>query len=124
MIFQSLQFWVLLAGLLAFVARFFFPAFPLDEAQILAAALFLLGLLGVTPSVQRAFSNRSVTGLDLFHSKAFWTLLAGLVSFVIHYFAPEFPLDQAALLGIIIFVLGQFGIIPELWERGFWEDRG
>ncbi len=40
MISQSLTFWTLLVGLVAFVLRWYFPAFPLDETTILALVLF------------------------------------------------------------------------------------
>lgn len=51
-------------------------------------------------------------------SKVFWTLVAGLLAFVIKQFAPQFPLDEAQILGIIVFVLGMFNIQPELKARG------
>jgi len=107
---NSLQFWTLVAGLVAFVAKFFYPNFPVDETQILAALLFLLGLIGVVPQLR----TRAVTGYNLLTSKAFWTLVAGLVSFVVHYYFPTFPLDQAVLLSVIFFVLSAFGVNPEL----------
>lgn len=115
---NSLQFWTLVAGLLAFVARFFYPDFPMDESQILAAVLFVLGLIGITPQVKASLTVKSVTFGDLLKSKAFWTLVSGLVAFVVHYYAPDFPLDQAAVLALIVFVLNAVGINPELRNRG------
>lgn len=114
MIYQSLTFWTLIAGLAAFVARFFFPAFPLDETQILAFILFALGLIGVVPQLR----TRGALTSDIVHSLAFWQLIAGLVTFVLHFYAPNFPFDQVALLGVILFVLGLFGVVPELCVRG------
>lgn len=111
---NTLQFWVLVAGLVAFVAKFFYPAFPFDEQQILAALLFLLGLIGVVPQARL----KAVGFNDLLHSIAFWTMLVGLAEFVIHYYLPDFPLNQANLLAIVVFVLQQFGINPELRQRG------
>ena len=114
---NSLQFWTLVAGVAAFVVRFFYPNFPMDEAQILAAVLFVLGLIGITPQL----TARKVLGLtvgDLLKSKAFWTLVAGLVAFVVHYYAPDFPLDEAAVLALIVFVLNAVGINPELRKNG------
>jgi len=113
----SLQFWTLIAGLVAFVARFFFPNFPFDETQILAAVIFLLGLIGVTPQILAPKAMRVGFG-DLLKSKAFWTLVAGIAGFVIHFYAPEFPFDQAAILALIVFVLDAIGINPELQRRG------
>jgi di/tricarboxylate transporter len=52
------------------------------------------------------------------NSLPFWQLLAGLAAFVIHFFAPTFPFDQIAILAFILFVLGYFGIHPELRARG------
>ena len=67
-IFKSLTFWTLVAGLLAFVAKFFLPTFPLDAVQILAAVLFLLGLFGVTP----AFRAQGAMTAGIASSLAFW----------------------------------------------------
>jgi len=114
---NSLQFWTLIAGLAAFVASFFFPNFPFDEAQILAAVLFVLGLIGVTPQVLGPKAMRVTFG-DLLKSKAFWTLIAGVAAFILHYYAPDFPMDQAAILALIVFVLNAVGINPELRHRG------
>ena len=114
MIFQSLTFWTLVVGLLAFVARWFFPAFPLDEATILSAVLFVLGLIGVYPQ----FRAQGAMTAGIVHSLAFWQLIAGLVTFIIHFFAPSFPFDQFVILAFFLFVLGYFNIHPELRIRG------
>ena len=108
-IFNSLTFWTLVAGLLAFVARYFYPAFPLDYQSILSIVLFLLGLIGVVPQLRM----RGAFTSDIVHSLAFWQLVAGFLAFVIHFFAPSFPFDQTILLGFILFLLGWFGITPE-----------
>jgi NADH:ubiquinone oxidoreductase subunit K len=122
MIFKSLTFWTLVAGLLAFVAKFLFPTFPLDAAGILAAILFVLGLIGVVPAVR---ANRasvamgaSADWVGLVNSLAFWQLVAGILYFVVKFFAPNFPMDQGAILAVIVFVLGFFGVTPELRVRG------
>jgi hypothetical protein len=52
MIFQSKIFWTLVAGLIAFVAKFFYPAFPLDEVQILALVVFVLNSFGINPELR------------------------------------------------------------------------
>lgn len=113
MIFNSLTFWTLVAGLLAFVAKFFYPAFPLDNQGILDVLLFLLGLVNIVPTARLM----GATFGDLLKSLSFWTMLAGLVAFVLHFFFPAFPLDEAGVLGVIIFLLGLFQIKPELKMR-------
>jgi uncharacterized membrane protein YqjE len=117
MIFKSLTFWTLVAGLLAFVATFFFPNFPLDAAGILALVLFLLGLIGVVPTF-RAMGVRGAVAGGIVNSLAFWQLVAGLLFFVVRFLAPDFPLDQGVILGVILFILGWFGVKPELRARG------
>lgn len=114
MISKSLTFWSLVAGLLAFILRWYFPAFPFDAVTILAAILFVLGLIGVVPQLR---AQGALTA-PIVNSLAFWQLVAGLVVFVLHFFAPSFPFDQLAVLAFLLFVLGFFGIHPELRARG------
>lgn len=110
---NQLQFWTLLVGVVAFVLRYFLPGFPLDETQILAVVLFVLGLLGVTPQFRVGF-----IGGNILKSKAFWTMIAGLIGFIIHFYAPDFPFDEAVILSVIVFVLNAIGINPELRKQG------
>lgn len=117
MIYKSLTFWTLVAGLLAFVATFFFPNFPLDVAGILALILFALGLIGVVPAF-RSMGVRGALAGGIVNTLAFWQLVAGLLFFVVRFFAPSFPMDQGVILGAILFILGWFGIKPELRARG------
>lgn len=117
MIFKSLTFWTLLAGLLAFVAHWYFPAFPLDTATILAAVLFILGLIGIVPTL-RVSGLRALATPPVVNSLAFWQLVAGLAAFVLHFWAPSFPFDQEVILGAILFILGLVGVRPELRARG------
>lgn len=49
---KSLNFWVLVVGLVAFVVKFFVPAFPFDESIILKFILFLLGLVNIHPELK------------------------------------------------------------------------
>lgn len=49
---KSKMFWTLVAGLLTFFAKYFYPAFPLDEDQILGVIVFLLGLFSITPELK------------------------------------------------------------------------
>jgi len=114
MIYKSLAFWTLLAGALAFVAKFFVPSFPVDTQGILALILFALGLVGVVPQ----FRIMRATFGDLLKSLAFWQIAAGLAWFVAHFYFPAFPLDEVGVLGFIIFILGLFQINPELRLRG------
>jgi uncharacterized membrane protein YqjE len=114
--FSSLTFWTLVAGVVAFVVKFFWPSFPLDNTAILSAILFLLGLFGVVPTVRAI--RRGILATSIFGSMAFWELVVGLVSFVIHYFAPTFPLSDAVILALVVYVVGLFGITPELRMRG------
>lgn len=116
-IFSSLQFWTLLVGVIAYVAKFYFPELPLDNQSILALVLFVLGLVGVTPQVRRLGLRPSLTTTAVYNSLAFWQLVAGLVAFVVTYFAPQFPFDQDAIFAAIVFVLGLLGVVPELRER-------
>lgn len=109
---NKLQFWVLLVGLASYVAKFFYPEFPLDETQILAGVLFLLGTIGVFPQVRAALPAGSIL-----NSLAFWTLVAGIAGFVIRYFQPEFPYSNAVILTVIVFVLSQFDINPQVQRR-------
>jgi di/tricarboxylate transporter len=111
-IYKSLVLWTLITGILAFVAKWFFPAFPLDQAGILLVVLFLLGLFGVVPSA------RALGFSSIFSSLAFYEMLVGLAGFIIHYYVPEFPLDNGMILMIVLFVVGLFGIRPELRARG------
>jgi hypothetical protein len=112
--FNSLQFWVLIAGLLAFIAKYNFPGLPISEAMILSAVLFLLGLIGVYPT---ALARRSLGVPAIFKSLAFWVMVSGLGAFVLSFYVPDFPFDQAAILALILFILRQFGIDPAILEQ-------
>jgi hypothetical protein len=54
----------------------------------------------------------------VFKSLKFWTLVAGLLLFVIQSYYPAFPLTEDVLLKVVIFALGLAGIHPELKARG------
>jgi len=51
-------------------------------------------------------------------SLKFWTIFVGLVLFVIQAYVPAFPFDADTILALVVFVLGLFGIQPELRARG------
>jgi hypothetical protein len=112
----KLQFWTLVVALGTYIAKYFYPDLPLTEAEILAGVLFLIGLIGIVPAVRAAF-NVAVIGYtlaDLFKSLPFWVLVAGLIGFVVRFFAPEFPYTDAVILSVIVFLLNRFGIQPEM----------
>ena len=117
-IYQSPQFWTLVAGLAAFVGKFYFPELPLDVVSILALLLFVLGLIGVTPQVRARGLRASLGSTAIYNSLPFWQLVAGLVFFVLRYFAPDLPVDEPMILAIILFILAALGIVPELRARG------
>lgn len=45
----------------------------------------------------------------LYDSK-FWSLIAGLLFYVVKALNPDFPLEEGAVLKVILFVLGLFGV--------------
>lgn len=51
-IYKSKIFWTLVAGVLAFVAKYFYPAFPLSEVEILALIIFILNMFGIVPELR------------------------------------------------------------------------
>ena len=48
----------------------------------------------------------------------FWTLIAGLAAFTARNYFPEFPLDEAGVLAVLLFVLGLVGVTPQIRSRG------
>jgi hypothetical protein len=117
------QFWTLVAGLAAYVAKYFYPDLPLGEESILAGVLFLLGLVGVVPTVLGIRESKyGAVASDIFKSMAFWVLVAGLVGFIARFYAPAFPYSDAVILSVVIFLLNQFGINPQLRLWGFVDD--
>jgi hypothetical protein len=51
-IYRSQIFWTLIAGLIAFVAKYFAPSFPFSEVEILAALIFVLNLFKIQPELK------------------------------------------------------------------------
>jgi hypothetical protein len=113
---KSLKFWTLIAGLLAFTAKFYFTNFPFDEVQIIAGILFLLGLFGLVPTVRAGLVGGSAS--PIYKSMDFWKLVAGLLAFAAKWYASSFPFTSDVLLAALVFLLGLFGINPELRARG------
>lgn len=116
-IYKSLNFITLLVGLVMFVVTFFVPAFPLSQANVLELVLFALGLIGIYPQFKLNGFRGALAG-DILNSLPFWQLVVGLVSFVISYYFPNFPLGSDYLLPLFLFVLGLFGIVPTVAQLG------
>ncbi len=47
----------------------------------------------------------------MLHDSKFWSLVAGLLFYVIKYFVPDFPLDEATALKLLLAVLALFGVV-------------
>jgi len=110
MIHKSAAFWTLVAGLVAYLAKFFYQDFPLDQSMILSGILFLLGLIGIYPQVR--FGLLRPTFKDLLSSLPFLSLVAGISDFVLHFYFPTWPFSDAVVLALFVFALGFFHIIP------------
>ena len=57
--------------------------------------------------------------LPIFKSLNFWTLLVGLIAFVIRFYQPGFPLSEANILALVLFALGLFGVVLTFRVKGF-----
>jgi len=51
-IYKSKIFWTLIAGVAAFVAKFYAPEFPFSEVEILAVIIFVLNLFKIEPELR------------------------------------------------------------------------
>ena len=51
-IYKSKVFWTLVAGVFAFVVKYFFPSVEISEVQILAAIVLVLNSFNVTPELR------------------------------------------------------------------------
>ena len=49
---KSQIFWTLIAGLAAFIAKFYAPDFPFSETEILALIIFILNTFKIKPELQ------------------------------------------------------------------------
>lgn len=49
---KSKIFWTLIAGVIAFISKYYAPDFPLSEVEILAIILFVLNLFKIKPELQ------------------------------------------------------------------------
>lgn len=115
-LFKSLTFYTLLVGVVFFAIRWYFPAFPLTEAQILSLVFFTLGLIGVYPTVKDLGPRAFVTP-PILNSLAFIELVAGLAAFVWNTVRPDAPISREMILGVFLTVLALIQIYPELRAR-------
>ncbi len=118
-----LQILTALAAIIGMFLREQVPWFPFTDAQILAAMLFLLGLIGVVPQVWIMLKyklKRGLTGTEgWLKSKALWEMVAGIASIILLAYFPNLPITPAMILAFILFALNQAGINPEikrLWK--------
>jgi uncharacterized membrane protein YiaA len=88
---------------------------------LILCALFLVAIL----CINRVYNKQDISEYDrrsknmvILKSRMFWTLVVGLVVFVVKQLWPAFPLSEEFILGIVVFILGLFGITPELRSRG------
>jgi hypothetical protein len=51
-IYKSRIFWTLVAGLIAFIAKYYAPEFPFSETEILALVIFVLNIFKIKPELQ------------------------------------------------------------------------
>ena len=51
-IYKSRIFWTLVAGLIAFIAKYDAPEFPFSETEILALVIFVLNIFKIKPELQ------------------------------------------------------------------------
>ena len=49
----------------------------------------------------------------------FWTLVVGLIAFVVKFYQPGFPLSEANILALVLFALGLFDVVPTFRVKGF-----
>lgn len=119
---HKLQFWTLLVGVIGYAVRFFYPDFPLDNEQILAGVLLLLGLIGVVPTV-RAIRAKvyGATWKDLLTSLPFLSLVSGLIGFVVRYYQPDFPFSDAVIFSVVAWFVARL-TVEQLAYSGFIED--
>jgi hypothetical protein len=60
--------------------------------------------------------------IPFWKSKVFWTLIAGVLAFVVKNYFPSIEITDVQILAAIVIVLGSFNITPELRARGLMAD--
>lgn len=116
-----LQIVTVIAGILYSVLKVLFPNLPLTTDQIVFVIVTLLGLFGVVVQLRNQSAIRKFDpngGNVILTSKAFWIMVAGLVSFVLTSYFPDFPVATVDIAGLLLWVLAQFGINPQLRSQG------
>jgi hypothetical protein len=116
-----LQIVTVIAGIILAALKQLYPTIPITEEQIALAITFLLGLFGVVVQFRARTKIRSLNpdgGNVILNSKAFWVMVAGLLSFVVMAFFPDFPIVNLDIAALLLWVLAQFGINPQLRAQG------
>lgn len=116
-----LQIVTIIAGLILAALKQFFPTIPLTEEQIVLVITFLLGLFGVVVQVMKRAQIRSLNpdgGNVVLNSKAFWLGIASLISLVITAYAPDFPIAQVDIAGVLLWLVAQVGLNPQFRAQG------
>lgn len=111
----------IVAGLILAALKAVYPTIPLTEEQIVMVVTFLLGLFGVVVQVRNRAKVRQLDpngGNVILTSKAFWVMVAGLISFVVMAYFPDFPMANFDIAALLLWVLAQFGINPQLRAQG------
>ena len=55
----------------------------------------------------------------IYKSLTFWTLLVGVLAFVLTFYLPAFPLSAPNILALVLFALGLIGVWPAFRTYGF-----
>ena len=116
-----LQIVTVIAGLILAALKQFFPTIPVSEEQIVFIIVTLLGLFGVVVQLRARAQIRKLNpdgGNVILNSKAFWVMVAGLISFVVMAFFPDFPMVNLDIAALLLWVLAQFGMNPQLRAQG------
>ncbi len=116
-----LQIVTVVAGLIAFVAKILYPAFPLTTDQIVLIITTLLGLFGVVVQLRNQAKIRKLDsngGNVVLNSKAFWLMVASIVSLVVTSYFPDFPIAQVDVGTVLLWLVTQVGLNPQLRAQG------
>lgn len=111
----------IVAGLLLAALKAFFPTIPLTEEQIVLVVTFLLGLFGIVVQVRARAKLRQLDpngGNVILNSKAFWLLIASVLSLVVTSFFPDFPIAQVDIAGVLLWLVAQAGLNPQFRAQG------
>ncbi len=116
-----LQIVTIIAGLVLAALKAFFPTIPLSEEQIVLLITFLLGLFGVVVQLRNRAQLRKLDpngGNVILNSKAFWLLIASVLSLVVTSFFPDFPIAQVDISGVLLWLVTQAGLNPQFRAQG------